>query len=403
MTEYKLFDEIDLPLEVAVLLIAGMTMLITGGLLFPVASGVLPYYENGLYGLLLVIFALQIVTMGKTPFGDVRRSKLLIAGGVGVAAIGIVTCFIPGIPGQIPRGLLVLCFGPGSFLLLIQMLLAKAKLQTWITNGRLFRHLIFSCSAVYVLSILIALLIWQQTLLTTPATAAGSLIYGASIVYLACVLRNIYGAYPAAEKPCKGEVDLSADQAVLMLMGIFMLLLGILLIPVNLGLFPFSGSAQLGLLMVIFAVQMLASGSTPIGPFPRSWLMVLFGLVFAAMGIVSCIIPEILVPFLTVFVGVLNVLGGIIPLAKTCISRLRKSADLHEPDLPVLTKLFATQVTLNLLSILFGSSMLVSQLIPGLVVGVILAANGVVLLYLVYILTILDGMQREAADMAGAP
>ncbi len=44
-------------------------------------------------------------------------------------------------------------------------------------------------------------------------------------------------------------------------MGIFMLLLGGLWIPVNLGLLPFSGSAQLGLLMVIFAVQMLASGN----------------------------------------------------------------------------------------------------------------------------------------------
>ncbi len=35
----------------------------------------------------------------------------------------------------------------------------------------------------------------------------------------------------------------------------------------------FSGSAQLGLLMVINSGQMLASGSTPIGPFSRSWLV----------------------------------------------------------------------------------------------------------------------------------
>ena len=83
-----------------------------------------------------------------------------------------------------------------------------------------------------------------------------------------------------------------------------MLLLGILLIPVNLSQLPFSGSAQLGLLMVIFAIQMLASGSTPIGLFPRNWLMIIFGLLFAALGIISSIIPGILVKPLTILIGV---------------------------------------------------------------------------------------------------
>ena len=48
---------------------------------------------------------------------------------------------------------------------------------------------------------------------------------------------------------------------------------------------------------------------------------------------------------------------------------------------------------MNLLTILFGASMLVSNLIPGLVIGVILAANGCVLLYLLHILIVLDKMQ----------
>jgi len=53
-----LLKKADLPLEVVILLIGSMTMMITGILLFPVSEGSLPYYENGLYGLLLVIFAL---------------------------------------------------------------------------------------------------------------------------------------------------------------------------------------------------------------------------------------------------------------------------------------------------------------------------------------------------------
>jgi len=132
--------EADLPLEVVILLVAGMAFLIAGILLFPVSSGVLPYYENGLYGLFLVIFALQTITLGKTPFGDARRSTRLFATGVVIAALGIVTCFIPTF-NQIPRVLLFLSFGPGGLLLLLQMCFAKDKLPLWIRCGGVFRHL----------------------------------------------------------------------------------------------------------------------------------------------------------------------------------------------------------------------------------------------------------------------
>jgi len=397
MRTFSILKETDLPFEVVILLIAGMTLLITGVLLFPVSSGALPYYENGLYGLLLVMFALQMIIMGKTPFGDMRRSKLLLAVGVVIAAVGIVTSFIPDIFSQLPRMLLLVCFGPGGLLLFLQMCFDKKKLRVWLKYGGIFRHLLSGCSLVYVLSMLIALLLWKQSLLTTPMTAVVVLIYGAAIVYLAVVLWKIYRTYPEAGKLDRGDVELSIDQSMILQMGVFMLLLGVLLIPVNLGLLPFSGSAQLGLLMVIFAVQMLASGSTPIGAFPRSWLMILFGLVFAALGIVSCIIPEILVPLLTILVGVLNILGGGINLVKICSPLLKKAAGPREPVPPMLAKLFAAQLTMNLLTILFGTSMLISHLIPGLVLGVVLAANGGVLLYLLSLLVSLDRVKYEAS------
>ncbi len=393
-----IFKEADLPLDAVILVIGGMAMLITGVLLFPVYDGMLPYYENGLYGLLLIIFALQMIALGKTPFGDMPRSKLLFAVGVLIAAVGMVTCFIP-ISIRLPRMLLFLCFGPGGFLLLLQMCFAKDKLRSWATCGGIFRHLILGCGSVYVLSMLIGLLLWKRSLLTTPIMAVAVLFFGVAILYLAGVLWKIYRKYPEAEKRPIGDVELSTDQAMLMLMGVFLLILGVLLIPVNLGLLPFSGSAQLGLLMVIFAVQMLASGNTPIGLFPRSWLVVGFGLLFAALGIVSCIIPEILVSQLTVVVGVLNLLGGIIALVKMWARRSRQPDEPCKPVPPVLARLFATQLTMNLLAIMFGTSMLIPGLVHGLVIGMILAANGCVLLYLLRILAVLDKMR---ADVEGA-
>jgi hypothetical protein len=198
------FKEADLPLEVVILLIGGMALLITGILLFPVSDGTLPYYENGVYGLLLVIFALQMITLGKTPFGDIGRSKLSLAVGVIIAAVGIVTCFIPTF-NRLPRMLLFLCFGPGGFLLLLQMVLSRDKLRTWVRYGGIFQHLILACSGVYVLSMLIALLVWKQSLLPTPMTAVVILIYGLAVFYLAGVLRKIYRAYPEAATPPQGR------------------------------------------------------------------------------------------------------------------------------------------------------------------------------------------------------
>jgi hypothetical protein len=393
-TERMVFREADLPLEVVILLIGGMALVITGILLFPVSGGALPYYENGFYGLLLVVFALQTITLGKTPFGDIGRSRLALAFGVVIAAVGIVTCVIPTF-NRLPRMLLFLCFGPGGFLLLLQMVLSRDKLRTWVQYGGIFRHLIIACSAVYVMSMLIALLLWRQSLLPTPLTAVVILIYGLAVFYLAGVLSKVYRAYPEAAKPPKGDIELSTDQAMLLLMGIFMLLLGVLLIPVTLGLLPFSASAQLGLLMVIFAVQMLAYGGTPIGPFPRSWLIIAFGFLFAAPGIVSCIIPGILLAALTVLVGVLNIAGGVIPLVKIRAPRPRGSDEPGGRAPPLLAKLFAAQLTLNLLAIMFGTSMLIPGLVHGLVIGVILAANGCVLLYLLRILVVLDKMRGD--------
>ncbi len=379
--------EEELPFETVMLLIGGLALAITGGLLFPVAAGRLPYYENGFFGLLLVVFALQTITMGKTPFGDMRRSKLLLFSGVVIAAVGIITCVVPGLSATLPRLLLAACFGLGGVAQLVRSYRDETGMRAWTRCGGILRHLFFTCWGVYGLSILAGLLLWVQPPLPTPATAAIMLLFGLVVMYLGCVLRLVYRAYPEAEHCRDGQSGFALDHCMLLLTGVFMVLLGIVLIPVNLGLLPFSGSAQLGLLMIIFAIQMLASGSTPIGiSLPRSWPVLACGALFAALGIVSCVIPGILVAPLTSLVGVLNILGGLIPLTTRMLSAARPPHGSGASDYPVLKKLSRTQLSLNLLSIMFGASMLVPNLIPGLAIGAILAANGGVLLYLLHLL-----------------
>jgi len=391
-----LFGEVDIPLESVILLIGGMALAVTGGLLFFISVGRLPYYENGFFGLLLIVFALQTITMGKTPFGDMRRSKSLLFFGVVIAAIGIITCFIPGIFGPLPRSLLFVCFGLGGVLQLLQTYLDETKMRTWMPLGGVFRHLFFACVGVYGLSIFAGFMLWTQPPLPTFITATIMILFGFMVTYLSGILRLVYRAYPEAESSCSDQLGLSFDQSMLLLTGIFMILLGTLLIPVNLGLLPFSENAQLGLLMIIFAIQMLASGNTPIGPFPhRSLLMVSFGVLFAALGIISCVIPKLLVALLTFLVGVLNIIGGLIPLGKRLLLFAQQTNESVAPAHPLLQQLSRTQLIMNLLSVMFGTSMFVPDIIPGIVIGAILAANGGVLLYLLRLLVVIAALGKK--------
>lgn len=395
--ERFLFDEMDLPLESVILLIGGMALMVAGGLLFAVSADGLPYYENGLFGLLLIVFALQTMALGKTPFGDIRRSRTLFAFGLGIAALGIVTCFIPGFFGDIPRLLLFICFGLGGLLQLLRAAVDKSRLRSWLSYGGMFHHLVFACLGVYGLSMLTGFFLWAPPMLPAIVPATIMLLFGAAVIYLGGVLRLVYRVYPEAATSRDGSFDIPFDRCLLLLTGVFMILLGALLIPVNFGGLAFADNAQLGLLMIIFAIQMIASGNTPVGPFShRSWFMVLLGILFAILGIVSCVIPGLLVVPLTRLVGVLNILGGIIPLgSRLFLSRRSPQASFVHP---LLQRLARTQLTMNLLSVMFGVSMFVPGLLPGLAVGLILAANGGVLLYLLRILAAIAVLANRAEE-----
>jgi hypothetical protein len=375
----------ELPLESVILLLGGMAPTVVGGLLLAFSAGMLPYYAEGLWGLLLVVYSLQIISLGKTPFGELRRSRRLIGFGLVVSCIGISTACIPGLFGPLPRLLLAACFGLGGTVQFIQIYRDETRLRFWLKIGGDLRRLAWACASVYSLSALTGLLLWLDPPIPTPVSAILLLLFGAAVINLSTVLRRVYHAYPAADSALAAKSGLSFDHCMLLFTGVFMVLLGLLLVPVSLGLLPFAANAQLGLLMTIFALQMLASGNTPIGPFSRrSWFMVSLGLLFALPGIVSCVIPQLLVTPLTALVGVLNLLGGLLPLGARIFKIFGPSVE--SAAHPLLEKLSRTQLLLNLLSILFGSSMLFPGILPALATGLILALNGCVLLYLLHLL-----------------
>jgi hypothetical protein len=153
----KIGEESDISLEVVILLIFGLFGTLFGLLLLKIHTGELPYNPDSMYGLFLILISIQTITMGKTPFGDLRRSWLVILIGIGMAVIGMTACFIPGpLTGlvRILAGTLLTVGGAG---LLFQLFVAEEKAKTWMKAPGILRHLTLAACLVYVLSVLLGL------------------------------------------------------------------------------------------------------------------------------------------------------------------------------------------------------------------------------------------------------
>jgi hypothetical protein len=185
------------------------------------------------------------------------------------------------------------------------------------------------------------------------------------------------------------DASLPLSIAVVILMGFLLTLLGLLLFPVNLGVIPFSPDGQLGLLLVILAFQMMAMGETPMGQYKRSWSLTIIGIVFAAMGIISCIVPGILTGVVQMLGGILNIIGGVMLMIKRFLPMLHvMRTPPAEPIIlpPLIKNLLTTQTMINIVGITFGIAVLVPSLVSGLVVAGILVINGLLLFILAYFL-----------------
>lgn len=396
----KIREESDLSLEVVILLILGVFMFLFGLLLFKISTGELPYTPDSTYGLFLVIVSFQVITMGKTPFGDLRRSWVLVLIGIITAIVGMVACFIPGQLTEMVRILVGILLFAGGISLLLQLLFFEGKARTWIKIPGVLQHLTVACGMVYVITIVLGLITLIPGITSNFQTALFLLIYGISIFYLAWCIQKVARSYPpenlkSISKEKGGlfkslqSVSLSLSPAVVIMIGVLLFLLGCLLFPINQGTLPFSSDGELGLLTVILALQMTTLGKTPLGQFKRSVIIIIVGIVFATLGIFSCIVPGILTGVLQILIGALNILGGVILLSMRFVPIIRGRKK-HDPETgppsSTVKKFMVTQTLLNLVAIAFGLSMIMPGMIPNTLVPVILIINGLLLFALAYII-----------------
>jgi hypothetical protein len=193
------------------------------------------------------------------------------------------------------------------------------------------------------------------------------------------------------------EASLPLADAFSLFQGALLILLGLLVYGVEFGGIPLNSSGQLGLLLVLTSLQVLAVGKFLHGQYRRSWWLMTIGIVFAGMGIVSCIVPGILAGVIQPLLGVQNIITGVLFLALQLVVPAvhgTRSPPAEPVTLPPLMKRLGLTVTvLMIISIVFGLNMLAPVLLPSLIglvpfallFPVLIIILGLLMLYIVYI------------------
>jgi hypothetical protein len=415
-------EESDLSLEVVVLILFGVFWLLFGLTLFKIYAGDLPYNPDSAYGLFLVIVSFQMITMGKTPFGALRRSWALVFIGMGSAVLGIATSFIPGYFTNFIRELVGIVLFIGGIILFLQLCVSEKMARMWIKIPGILRQLTLACAFVYALTIISGLITLSPSLRADPRTAIILSFYGMSFFYLSWCVWKVFRTYGPEQQEDPASTIQSADRAdlqrrfilfqeaslplspaILILLGVLNTLLGLLLFPVGLGMLPFSPDGQLGLLLTIMAIQMMILGDTPLGQYTRSRFMITLGIVFAGLGVVSCVVPGLLTGMIQILLGILSILGGAVFFIRRFLERkheIRTSPETPIVVPPIIRKLARIQLAMNSLGIVFGVSMILPGIVPLPVVACILLIMGPLFFVLAALLRTVAIMEATGQQQA---
>jgi hypothetical protein len=409
--------EVDLSIEVVLLIVGGVFFLLFGALLFLIDKGVLLYSEASMYGLFVVLVSMQVIAMGKTPFGDFLRSWLIVIIGLLTAIIGTLAIFFPG---QLSSGIrllaaLIILFT--GALGLLQLFTARDKARLWMKVPGILQQLTIACVLVYGIELFLGVITLLPGIVPNAVTAVLCLIFGGSLFFLAWCIHEAHRKYPQnGEKdthPSKSgfrlfqEAPLSVGNAFNLYQGCLMILLGFLIFFNILAILPsFNADGQIGLLLVLTSLQLLALGQFVGSQVTRSWPVFGFGILCAAAGIFSCIVPGILAAVVLPLLGLQNITTGVLLLGTQVIAPTLYGIR-HPPAEPVLLppiirRLYLVLLITGVVTIVFGINTIAPVLLPnllGMIVSAILLPLLVIIMGLLSLITvsITQKLQQSAA------
>mgnify|MGYP007050170783 CR=1 FL=1 len=183
------------------------------------------------------------------------------------------------------------------------------------------------------------------------------------------------------------DSGLSLDTIMEMQYGLYMLALGFFLIPVNLGFLPYSMHAILGVLVVLFGIQLLVSGRIMTYTFKRSIISFFSATVLIMAGSYSVAVQNMNISFLGLFIGIFIISGGLYLfyyLFRTLITTKQPTTKPKGKHLQIVIILLILAFLTAFLMIIFGLSLLIVNLLPGFYTVILLISFGFSQFALIY-------------------
>ena len=140
------------------------------------------------------------MTIGKTPFADVRRSWALVLAGLGVAALGMFACFIPHVLTQVARVCVGVMLLGGGLARLLQLVFAKDQARAWMRAGGALARMTAASTLAYLLRMAAGVVVLAPGRLDLRWASAVFVALGFSLLYAASALRRVSTAFPAATR-----------------------------------------------------------------------------------------------------------------------------------------------------------------------------------------------------------
>ena len=379
--------------EFFLLIVQALFFGIFGILLFNIHTGALPYNPDATYGLLIVILALQAISLGKTPLGDFRQSKIVTTIGFIAVIFGLIGCFVPGVSSTLLRYIVGVMLAGGGLALLVETWLLNDRSRMWWRGGGVTRHLAVACSVTYLLMAVLGAITLFPALAIDALTATLSILAALAMLYLVWSLWRVSRTYPMqwarrrarylGASTEKSESGLDLSSALLATLAILLTLLGILLLLVGRGILPFSPDGQYGVLLTIMALQIGCLGVTPIGTFRRTPLITALAIVFVGIGIFSAISPGGITEPSRIILGLMNTAAGVtLLIGQFSAKNIELRHPAPSPVAPQLRRLWLTQTLQGVVGTVFGLSALFPGMLSLTITAVILVFYGLLLFYM---------------------
>lgn len=342
-------------------------------------------YLGGIVGLQIFVGGLFFTTTSIFPRIFPGKDALLFIFGLCLTITGYVTCFIPGIP-----DLLLLFLSIGTLSSIIGFVIFFPMIQSENPKKGSFFYWSTGIIAIFFLIFVFIWLMGINQLLENksyPLLSFLETLVGCTFSLLAFLIAKKIIMFSNGNRTLPKQ-GISADRTMEMQYGLYMFVLGILLIPVNFGFLPYALNAIQGILVVILGLQLFVIGRLLSFFFQKSWITSLFAIGLIAAGTCAIAIPDLDITYLSIFTAILIIGGGLylfFILVNSVLKSKKPASKVMGKELYISYSLLFLALFTGTFMIIFGFSMIIKDLISGFLIAFFLIFFGLSQFALIYV------------------